>query len=117
MIFYVTENQNNTPRSPLRILVGLLSAKEQLCARASDLGGLFEVRLFRRQVDRAQGDVVTLTGEAGQIIKEETDVTACLRAAMADGVITRTEVRRLKREVSELSVVANLHHAHLRRLV
>lgn len=115
-MIFVMPTSNITP-PPLRILVGLLSAKEQLCARAADLGGLFEVRMLRHQIERAQTHMGELTTESGQIVKEETDVRSCLKAAMSDGVITPSEAVQIQREVSELSVVANLHHAHLRRLV
>lgn len=111
------ETHTHTPPPPLRILAALLNAKEQFCARVADLGGLFETRILRRQVDRAQAGATTLATEAGAIVEKETDVYNTIREAMADGRITIPEIHHIKRELGQLGSVARRHHHNLREFV
>lgn len=111
------ETHTHTPTPPpLRILAALLTAKEQLCARLADLGGQFESRLLRHQVDRAQADMHQLSIEAGQIVQEKDGVRASLREAMADGVITKAEAHQIQHQVAELGLLADSHHQHATHL-
>jgi hypothetical protein len=108
------ETHTHTPtQPPLRILAALLSAKEQLCARLADLGGLFETRLLRHQVTLAQAGATTLATEAGAIVKGEAGVGQALRDALADGRITPPEIQHIKRKLGHLGAVARRHHRNL----
>lgn len=112
-----SNNNTKTPGpSPLRVLSGLLSAKERYHQRAADPGGLFETKLLRGHLDSARASVSAAASEAGAIAREADDIERVLQHTLADGVVTPREARQIKREVADLNHLAVPHYLRLRRL-
>lgn len=104
------------PASPLRVMSGLLSAKEQHCQRVADIGGLFETRLYRYQMNRTRGAIQVAEHQAAVIVCESDDVRMAIHAALLDGILTPAELAEIQRESCEFEAVASAHHIHLQQL-
>ena len=75
-----------------------------------------EVDVLNRQLDRADAGMAVATGEASGLQADFAQAVADFKAAMADGIITPDEARRINRDLAQGTRHARQHTATLQAL-
>ena len=96
--------------SPLKVIRNLLGIER--AARPRTLAD----DLMDRQLDREQAGMAVATGEASGLQADFAQAVADFKAAMADGIITPDEARRINRDLAQGTRHARQHTATLQAL-
>ena len=75
-----------------------------------------EVDVLNRQLDRADAGMAVAAGEASGLQADFAQAVADFKAAMADGIITPDEARRINRDLAQGTRHASQHTATLQTL-